>query len=75
MYVCICKAVTDHDIRREIEEGVRSLRHLARRLGAATECGRCRRCIVEIIKQANAAADEAAHRPAVTAALPCDQAP
>ena len=56
MYVCICKAVTDRDIRRELRQGAKGLRELAQRLGAATKCGRCRGCIVELIREALAGA-------------------
>ena len=42
MYVCVCKAVSDHRIRHEIREhGVCTLAGLRQRLGVATQCGRC----------------------------------
>lgn len=41
MYVCICRAVTDHAIRRCVDEGATSLRDLRRELGLGTQCGRC----------------------------------
>lgn len=42
MYVCVCKAVSDHRIRREVREhGACTLADLRQRLGVATQCGRC----------------------------------
>lgn len=41
MYVCICNAVTDKDIRRAAENGADTLYELQDRLGVATCCGSC----------------------------------
>lgn len=41
MYVCICKVVTDRDIREAVERGVCTMRDLRNTLGVATQCGRC----------------------------------
>lgn len=42
MYICICKNVTDGQIRRCIREsGASSLRSLRRELGAFDQCGKC----------------------------------
>lgn len=41
MYVCICNAVTDRDIRRAREAGVDSLSELSETLGVAACCGSC----------------------------------
>jgi bacterioferritin-associated ferredoxin len=42
MYICICKRVTDGQIRKAVEEqGVRNLRTLRRELGACDQCGKC----------------------------------
>ncbi|NQD37199.1 bacterioferritin-associated ferredoxin [Permianibacter sp. IMCC34836] len=41
MYVCLCKAVTDRQIREAVEQGASSMRDLARELGVATQCGKC----------------------------------
>ncbi|MCG3203111.1 MAG: hypothetical protein NFCOHLIN_03030 [Gammaproteobacteria bacterium] len=41
MYVCICNAVTDHDIRDAVEGGARGLEDLRDRLRVATCCGAC----------------------------------
>jgi bacterioferritin-associated ferredoxin len=51
MYVCICSAVTDRQIRDSAEDGASSLRDLRQRLGVASQCGRCARCAHEILRE------------------------
>ncbi|HEY9544584.1 MAG TPA: bacterioferritin-associated ferredoxin [Solimonas sp.] len=42
MFVCVCKAVSDRQIRRAVrEDGVTSLRELAKLHGVGTGCGKC----------------------------------
>jgi bacterioferritin-associated ferredoxin len=41
MYVCICNAVTDSEIRACANEGARTLADLRERLRVATGCCRC----------------------------------
>ncbi len=41
MYVCVCKAITDKQILRAIDEGADNLMKLKTSLGLATQCGRC----------------------------------
>ena len=41
MYVCICKAVTDKQIRRAAANGADSLYALRESLGVAAGCGSC----------------------------------
>ncbi|MFN4291217.1 MAG: bacterioferritin-associated ferredoxin [Permianibacter sp.] len=41
MYVCLCKAVTDHQIQQAVEDGACTMRDLALELGVATQCGKC----------------------------------
>ncbi len=41
MYVCICKAVTEREIRQAVDLGASSLGDLKEALGVATGCGKC----------------------------------
>ena len=41
MYVCLCKGVTDGQIRDAIYEGCCSFREVRDTLGVATQCGKC----------------------------------
>lgn len=42
MYICICKNVTDGQIRKAVmEKGVSNMRSLRQELGACDQCGKC----------------------------------
>ncbi len=41
MYVCICKAITDADIREAAETGTADIEHLTEVLGIGAGCGTC----------------------------------
>jgi bacterioferritin-associated ferredoxin len=41
MYVCICKAVTDGQIRAAVEDGITSMSGLRQSLGCSGQCGKC----------------------------------
>ena len=41
MYVCICKAVTDKEIRQAVANGAGNLYELRESLGVASGCGSC----------------------------------
>ncbi|TVP45272.1 MAG: (2Fe-2S)-binding protein [Halomonas sp.] len=41
MYVCVCKGVTDHQIRQHVSDGARSWREVREATGCATQCGKC----------------------------------
>jgi bacterioferritin-associated ferredoxin len=42
MYICVCQAVSDQQIRIAVCKGACSMRDLCKDLGVATRCGRCR---------------------------------
>jgi bacterioferritin-associated ferredoxin len=52
MYVCICNAVTDRDIRDAAHRGVCSMDALSEQLKVATCCGRCADCARQVLNQA-----------------------
>ena len=56
MYVCICNAVTDHDIRQAAEAGCTSLAELTMRTGAGSCCGSCTDTAAELLAETRAAA-------------------
>jgi bacterioferritin-associated ferredoxin len=41
MYVCICKAVTDKQIKLAIEQGACTRRQVCQSTGAGNVCGKC----------------------------------
>ncbi|MCE5233309.1 MAG: (2Fe-2S)-binding protein [Mizugakiibacter sp.] len=52
MYVCICNAVTDRDIRRAVEAGVRGFAELQARTGCSTTCGCCEPLARQVLSEA-----------------------
>ena len=52
MYICICNAVTERQVRQCAAEGVRCLDQLACCLGVGAGCGRCRESAAEILSEA-----------------------
>ncbi|RIX45023.1 MAG: (2Fe-2S)-binding protein [Rhodocyclales bacterium GT-UBC] len=52
MYVCVCQAVTDRQIREAAASGARTLRDLRRDLGVTKDCGRCASCAHECLREA-----------------------
>lgn len=51
MYVCICKSVTDKQIRRAASRGVDNLYELRESLGVAAGCGSCADMAQEILNE------------------------
>lgn len=51
MYVCICHAVTDKDIRAAAKNGACSLEALGVSLRVATSCGRCAECARSVLHE------------------------
>jgi bacterioferritin-associated ferredoxin len=51
MYVCLCNAVTDSEIREAVEEGAVHVDHLAARCGLGTGCGRCQEVAQQLIDE------------------------
>lgn len=52
MYVCICKAVTDSQVREAVDRGCCTMRDLRNELGVATQCGRCAVSCREVLDEA-----------------------
>jgi len=52
MYVCVCNAVTDSDIRKAVEGGVRNLRQLKQTTQCGTRCGSCTEMSTQVLQQA-----------------------
>lgn len=41
MYICLCKAITDDQIREAVENGAKHFRQVRQELGLASQCGKC----------------------------------
>lgn len=51
MYVCLCKGITDTQIRAAIQEGASSFRDVHNILGVASQCGKCGILAREILRE------------------------
>lgn len=51
MYVCLCKGVTDSQIKEAVYDGVTSVGQLRKCLGVASQCGKCGITAREILQQ------------------------
>ena len=51
MYVCLCKGVTDNQIKDAINQGACSMRDLRADLDVATQCGKCARDCKSILME------------------------
>lgn len=52
MYVCVCNAVTDSDIRTAVDSGVRNMKQLGKATGCGSACGYCKEMAVDVLEQA-----------------------
>ena len=51
MYICICNAITERDVRECVRRGCCSMEELSGELGVGTSCGRCRPVAKEILDE------------------------
>lgn len=51
MYVCLCKGITDSQIRAAIQDGASSLKDVRNSLGVASQCGKCGILTREILRE------------------------
>jgi bacterioferritin-associated ferredoxin len=51
MYICVCKAVTDTQLRTAIDNGVCTRRQLVDCFGVGKDCGKCNKEVKELLKQ------------------------
>lgn len=65
MYVCICNAITDKQIRTAARAGVTDLWGLQKELGVATNCGSCKEMAAGILRESHGKAKPRIYRPAV----------
>jgi len=51
MYICICNAITERQIKACAEEGACTLADLERCLGVGAGCGRCKRMAKDLLSE------------------------
>ncbi len=62
MYVCICMAVTEKDIRDAVASGLDSTAEIMEKTGAGTRCGTCRSTVAAILDGSAKEAPSASRR-------------
>ncbi|EPJ55206.1 MAG: BFD/(2Fe-2S)-binding domain-containing protein [Osedax symbiont Rs2] len=50
MYICICNAVTDSQIKESVSHGAKSIRDLNKEFCIADQCGKCACAAKRVIK-------------------------
>lgn len=51
MYICVCKAVTDTQLRTAIDNGICNRRQLTHYFGLGKDCGKCNKEVKALLKQ------------------------
>lgn len=51
MYLCLCRGVTDAEVRRAVQSGCQNLPALQERLEVAVNCGSCAGSVQEVLRQ------------------------
>ena len=51
MYICLCHAITDTQIKEAVSQGDMSLADVKKRLGVADQCGKCAKMATQIIQK------------------------
>ena len=51
MYVCVCQAVPERELREAVAAGARDLEALSESLGVCTGCGTCREAVEALIDE------------------------
>jgi bacterioferritin-associated ferredoxin len=49
MYVCVCNAINDRQVKSALQQGKHSLSSLRQHLGFTSSCGRCTGCLRKMI--------------------------
>ena len=63
VYICICNAVTDKEIRKAAKAGANSLSALQEELGVAINCGSCSEDAAAILRESRQKTTSAFPRP------------
>ena len=69
MFLCICKSISDTQIREAVDQGARTIGDISARFGVGVECGKCLDDIRQLLDACAVAA------PSPPAASHCSTAP
>lgn len=74
MIVCVCRRVSESQIRQAAADGAHSLECLQFDLGVATQCGRCADCASRVLCDARGAALHQQHLTSIAQPLQAQMA-
>ena len=52
MYVCVCNAITDREVRAQAEQEGSTVSSIYRGLGKTPSCGKCAPLMLQMLRQA-----------------------
>ena len=58
MYICVCKAVTDSQIKTAIDNGMNTRKALHQCLGVGSACGKCNHHVRALVNKNNVSISE-----------------
>ena len=61
MYICICNAITERQLRECARSGACSVDQLKSELGVGAGCGRCLECATDLLRETLAITDSQLH--------------
>ncbi len=50
MYICVCKGITDSQIRATVNGGAESIKEVRAQLGVSSQCGNCASEVRDIVE-------------------------
>lgn len=51
MYVCICNAITEDQVRAQLDRGARTVAAVHRALGVSPKCGKCLPMMRDLVRR------------------------
>jgi len=66
MFVCICNQITESDIREVVRNGACSYKEVQIELGVGMQCGECKQCARNCIRQSHTLSAEQVYAPLAT---------
>jgi bacterioferritin-associated ferredoxin len=61
LYICICNAITERQVRECARSGACSVDQLASELGVGAGCGRCLECASDLLREVVSLTDTPLH--------------
>ena len=70
MYICVCNAITESQVKDAVESGARNLWDLQTQLGLASGCGSCKETASDILRESRSSKRQGEPRLHIPSAAP-----